>query len=86
LVNTNQEKILLTEKETQILAILLEHIGDLVSREFFFQQIWMKEGVITERSLDMYISRLRKKMNVLPNVQIANQRGKGYYLKYIDHS
>jgi len=86
LIITNQERILLTVKETQVLAILLEHVGELVSREFFLQQIWLKEGVITERSLDMYISRLRKKMKVLPNVQIENLRGKGYSLKCIDNS
>lgn len=85
-INTNHERIGLTEKETQILAILFEYAGNLVSREFFLQQIWFKEGVITDRSLDMYISRLRKKMKVLPNVEIVNQHGKGYYLKYTDVS
>ena len=80
-INTHQEVIQLTEKETQILAILFEHVDHLVPREVFLEQIWHKEGVVTDRSLDMYISRLRKKMKVLPNVQIANQHGKGYYLK-----
>ena len=80
-ITKNQIEIQLTEKETQILAILLEHEGGLVTREHFIQEVWLKKGVVTDRSLDMYISRLRKKTEVLPNVQIENQHGKGYYLK-----
>ena len=80
-VTKSHKKIQLTNKESQILAILLEHEGTLVSREYFIQEVWLKKGVVTERSLDMYISRLRKKTAVLPNVQIVNQHGKGYYLK-----
>ena len=77
------EKVKLTEKETQILAILIDHAGELVSRDYFVENIWQKEGVVTVRSLDMYISRLRKKMKNMTDVQIANQHGKGYYLKMV---
>lgn len=80
-VTKSHKTIQLTTKESQILAILLAHKGSLVSRAFFMQEVWLKKGVITERSLDMYISRLRKKMAELSNVQIVNQHGKGYYLK-----
>ena len=80
-ITKNRKTIQLTTKESQILAILLEHKGTLVTRAFFMQEVWLKKGVITERSLDMYISRLRKKMAVLSNVQIVNQHGKGYYLR-----
>jgi len=83
-IKTNHVNIQLTTKETQILAMLFRHTGNLVSRESFLQQIWLKDGVVTNRSLDMYISRLRKKMKVFSNVQIVNQHGKGYYVKGID--
>ena len=85
-VIANNHSIQLTSKESQILTILLEHTGHLVSRDFFLQHIWEKEGVITDRSLDMYISRLRKKLKVLPHIEIANQHGKGYYLKSTNDS
>ncbi|BDD09515.1 hypothetical protein FUAX_19470 [Fulvitalea axinellae] len=63
------ESIELTDKETQILAILFEKAGELISREYLVQEVWAKQGVVTGRSLDMYISRLRKKLKPLPNIQ-----------------
>ena len=80
-VTKGSHEISLTEKETQILAILFKNGGNLVSREHFIEEVWLKEGVVTARSLDMYISRLRKKTAPLPHIQIVNQHGKGYYLK-----
>ncbi|MEO0339024.1 MAG: winged helix-turn-helix domain-containing protein, partial [Bacteroidota bacterium] len=58
----NDSIIKLTNKEVQIFSILLEKEGQLVSREHLIQEVWLKEGVVTGRSLDMYISRLRKKI------------------------
>lgn len=74
-------KIKLTNKEAQIFSLLLKQEGRLVSRAYLTQEVWLKEGVITSRSLDMYISRLRKKLKDLPHVEIVNQHGKGYVLK-----
>ncbi|MCI4671798.1 MAG: winged helix-turn-helix domain-containing protein [Bacteroidia bacterium] len=78
---TKDKKIKLTNKEAQIFSILFENEGQLVSRDYLTQEVWLKEGVVTGRSLDMYISRLRKKLTGLSNVEILNQRGKGYTLK-----
>ena len=83
---TNDTRIKLTNKEAQVFSILFKNEGQLVSREYLTQEVWLKQGVVTGRSLDMYISRLRKKMKAVPNVQIVNQHGKGYYLKYTDIS
>ncbi|MEL7422844.1 MAG: winged helix-turn-helix domain-containing protein [Bacteroidota bacterium] len=85
-LNTNQmicsdEAIKLTNKETQILSILCENEGQLVSRAYLTEEVWLKQGVVTSRSLDMYISRLRKKLKGVSNAQILNQHGKGYILK-----
>ena len=77
----NDSIIKLTNKEVQIFSILLENEGQLVSREHLTQEVWLKEGVVTGRSLDMYISRLRKKVIDLANIEILNQHGKGYILK-----
>jgi len=73
--------IQLTDKEIQILSILFKHEGMLVSREYLMDEVWLKKGVVTGRSLDMYISRLRKKIEKISNAQILNQHGKGYILK-----
>lgn len=85
-LNTNQiilkdQNIKLTNKEAQIFSILFQNEGQLVSREYLTQEVWLKQGVVTGRSLDMYISRLRKKLKDLSNAEILNQHGKGYTLK-----
>lgn len=74
------ELIPLTNKEMSLALILFENTGRLVSREYLIDEIWSKEGVVTGRSLDMFISRLRKKLSINPNVKITNQHGKGYVL------
>ena len=74
------KRIKLTSKEAQILKILVDNEGNLVTRDHLTQEVWLKEGVVTSRSLDMYISRLRKKIKELPNAQILNRHGKGYVL------
>ncbi|MEO0900284.1 MAG: winged helix-turn-helix domain-containing protein [Bacteroidota bacterium] len=78
---TQDQIIKLTDKEAQIFSILFQHEGQLVSREYLTEEVWLKEGVVTSRSLDMYISRLRKKIKGISNTEILNQRGKGYSLK-----
>jgi len=74
--------ITLTDKEAQILDLLLKNQGELVSREQLVEEVWLKKGVMTGRSLDVYISRLRKKISVIPNAEIINLHGKGYIFKH----
>ncbi|MEN0003791.1 MAG: winged helix-turn-helix domain-containing protein [Bacteroidota bacterium] len=78
---TSDKRIKLTNKETQIIGILFKNEGQLVSRAYLTQEVWLKQGVVTSRSLDMYISRLRKKLKEVSNAEIVNQHGKGYILK-----
>jgi len=78
---SGETSIQLTEKEMQIFKVLYEKVGQLVPREYLMDEVWVKNGVVTSRSLDMYISRLRKKITVLPNLQIENRHGKGYLLR-----
>lgn len=85
-LRTNQilskdQVIKLTEKEAKIFSILLQNAGQLVSRDYLTEEVWLKEGVVTSRSLDMYISRLRKKVQDLGGTEIINERGKGYVLQ-----
>jgi len=71
----------LTTKEVKILSILFEHVDQLVERDHLLHEVWVKEGTLTSRSLDMYISRLRKKLTQFSHLEIVNQRGRGYYLR-----
>ena len=75
------EVISLTDKEYKVLELLNKSFGELVSRETLMQEVWLNEGVITGRSLDMFISKLRKKLSGDPELKIANVHGKGYKLE-----
>jgi hypothetical protein len=75
------EVISLTDKEYKILELLNENFGELIPRETLMQKVWINEGVITGRSLDMFVSKLRKKLSSDPELRITNVHGKGYKLE-----
>ncbi len=80
------EVISLTDKECKVLELLHKYFGELIPRETLMQEVWINEGVITGRSLDMFISKLRKKLSVDPDLRITNIHGKGYRLENINDS
>ena len=75
------EVISLTDKECKILELLNKKFGELIPRETLMQEVWINEGVITGRSLDMFVSKLRKKLSSDPELRITNVHGKGYKLE-----
>jgi DNA-binding winged helix-turn-helix (wHTH) protein len=79
-----EETISLTDKECRILTLLNRNIGRLTLREELIQDVWTDEGVITGRSLDMFISKLRKRLSADPDLRIANIHGKGYRLEIVN--
>lgn len=76
------EVISLTDKECKILELLNINFGELTPRETLMQ-IWLSEGVIIGRSLDMFISKLRKKLSSDSELGITNVHGKGYKLEIL---
>jgi hypothetical protein len=70
----------LTDKETRILDILLKHQNTLVRRELLMKEVWNDPGVLESRSLDVFISRLRKKLSKDETIEIVNTHGVGYTL------
>ncbi|SDG89883.1 Transcriptional regulatory protein, C terminal [Dyadobacter soli] len=75
------EVISLTDKECKVLELLHKHFGELIPRETLMQEVWINEGVFTGRSLDMFVSKLRKKLSHDPELRITNVHGKGYKLE-----
>lgn len=73
--------ISLTDKECKVLELLHKNFGELIPRETLMQKVWIDEGVITGRSLDMFVSKLRKKLSSDPELRITNVHGKGYKLE-----
>ena len=78
------EVISLTDKEYKVLDLLHKNFGELIPRETLMQEVWINEGVITGRSLDMFISKLRKKLSADPDLRITNIHGKGYRLEIVN--
>ncbi len=71
----------LTSKEAKLLLLLTRSMGQLVERTQLQKELWEDEGVIVGRSLDVFISRLRKKLEHDDTVHLVNIHGKGYLLK-----
>lgn len=71
----------LTKTETRVLRIFALNPNEAIERSRLQKEIWEDEGVIVGRSLDMFISKLRKKLEPDPTIKIAVIRGKGYKLQ-----
>lgn len=70
----------LTHKESQLLIELLTCKGTILDRKRVLLELWGDDDFFSVRSMDAYISRLRKKLKNDPNVSILNIRGFGYKL------
>lgn len=75
-----QQKIELTGKEADLLLLLYNNVNSTVEREVILSRVWGDEGDYVGRTLDVFISKLRKKLESDPTVKIVNIRGVGYKL------
>jgi hypothetical protein len=76
-------KIPLTVKESKLLYIFFTSPNVIIDRNELQKEVWENEGVIVTRSLDMFISKLRKKLDKDPSVRIVNSHGVGYKLEVV---
>lgn len=79
-----QQRIELSEKETKLMKIFVAQLNLPVTREQLMKEVWEDEGVIVGRSLDVFVSKLRKKLKHDPSVQLVNIHGRGYTLEVRD--
>ena len=77
----DEKTIDLTRTETRVLGIFALSPNEAIERSRLQKEIWEDEGVMVSRSLDMFISKLRKKLELDPNIKIVVIRGKGYKLE-----
>lgn len=77
----NGKSIDLTKTETRVLHIFALSPNEVIERTRLQKEIWEDEGVIVGRSLDMFISKLRKKLEIDPTIKIIVIRSKGYKLE-----
>lgn len=71
----------LTDKEAKLLSIFASAPNEIINRETLQKEVWENEGIIVTRSLDVFISRLRKKLEGDPALKLVNIHGRGYKLE-----
>jgi DNA-binding response OmpR family regulator len=77
----NDEKIELTKKEYEILKLLLENQIKVFTRDDILQKVWGNEVIVTDRTVDVNITRLRTKLGNYGQ-NIKNKSGYGYYFEF----
>jgi hypothetical protein len=79
LIRDNQQEVL-TNKEADLLILLHSEANNTVEREVILNRVWGDDGDYVGRTLDVFISKLRKKLDADSKVKIVNIRGIGYKL------
>jgi DNA-binding response OmpR family regulator len=80
LLERNGESQKLTAKESALLKLLCENMGKPVSRSFALKMVWGDDTYFNARSMDVYITKLRKFLKEEPDIQIVNLHGEGFKL------
>ena len=78
--NHPAEEIKLTGKESELLKIFALSMNQTVDRAVILQKVWKNDTYFNARSMDVYITKLRKYLNYDPEVKLANQHGVGFKL------
>ncbi len=79
----DSEEIMLSKKECEILSIFAAAQNEIIKREELSKKVWEDNGVFVGRSLDTYVSKLRKKLKQDPSLKIINVHGVGYKLEVL---
>ncbi len=77
-INGNTKK--LTTKESELLKLLCNNMNQMLDRNYALKTIWEDDSYFNARSMDVYITKLRKYLKDDSSIQILNVHGKGYKL------
>lgn len=77
-VTIDDARVELTRTEFDLLALLLDHRGQVFSRQELLDRVWPDDVIVTERTVDVNITRLRKKLGNYASC-ILTRQGFGYY-------
>ena len=81
LLRCGEEEIPLAARETAVLAWLCRHAGQVVEASALLRELWGDDNFFNLRSLNVYISRLRRHLAAEPSIEIVSIRGVGYKLQ-----
>jgi DNA-binding response OmpR family regulator len=77
----NDERVELTKKEYEIVRLLLENQGKVFSRDDILEKVWGSDVIVTERTVDVNITRLRTKLGEY-GAFLRNKTGYGYFFEF----
>ena len=80
LLITDEGQTKLTTKESELLGLLASHANEILQRDFALKTIWIDDNYFNARSMDVYITKLRKHLKSDDSIEIINIHGKGYKL------
>ncbi|WP_319482367.1 response regulator transcription factor [uncultured Draconibacterium sp.] len=75
-----ENSVKLTTKESDLLKLLCQNANKVLERNYALKSIWIDDNYFNARSMDVYITKLRKHLKEEPSVEIINVHGKGYKL------
>ena len=78
--NDPEKATKLTTKENELLALLCAHSNEILQRDYALKTIWIDDNYFNARSMDVYITKLRKHLKADDQIEIINIHGKGYKL------
>ncbi len=81
LLQYREEKKELTEMESSLLRLLCENKNSLIQREYVLQKMWGRSDFLARKSMDVFISRLRKYLSKDKKIEIVNIHGSGFVLE-----
>lgn len=80
LLTMGDHQIKLTTKESDLLSLLCSHKNEILQRDFALKTVWTDDNYFNARSMDVYITKLRKHLKIDDSIEIINIHGKGYKL------
>ena len=80
-LSLGEEEFELTFRESKLLLFLVEHANEVLNRDTILAGVWEDEGIVVGRSLDVFISRLRKILKADDSVAIKTVHGVGYRME-----
>ncbi len=80
-IDKDNSKQKLSPKEAELLKMLCENLNELLPRETALKKIWGDDGYFTTRSMDVYLTKLRKLFADDPSIEIRNIHGSGFMLE-----
>lgn len=79
-LSMDKTEVKLTSKESALLKLLCQHLNEVVDRSLALNKIWLDDSYFNARSMDVYITKLRKYLKMDPSVELINVHGIGFKL------